>query len=248
MKKMKGIWFITLVCIFLGFFTVRAFDNQDSGIEIGEVASIQRIEVLLRQKNDLEERKNQLDMRLHEIETAIEALENGYAKNNLAAQDVQQQLRNARMFAGLLPMEGPGIEIILNDRKRDSILLSNPYLMNYYIVHDSDMLNVINELRGAGAEAIAVNGVRIMANSRISCGGPTINVGKTQRFAPPFIFHAIGDSEALIAAFSKDDSIYQDLTAWGLEFHIKKLNTIEIPRNLGETDYQFAKPVKEGER
>jgi uncharacterized protein YlxW (UPF0749 family) len=86
--------------------------------------------------------------------------------------------------------------------KRDSFLNINLYMMNYFIVHDSDMLHVINELRGAGAEAIAINGTRIMATSRISCGGPTINVGKSERFTPPFVIHAIGDPDALWPAFS----------------------------------------------
>ena len=44
-------------------------------------------------------------------------------------------------------------------------------MMGYYIVHDSDLLEVVNELRAAGAEAVAINGVRIIGSSRISCGG-----------------------------------------------------------------------------
>ena len=144
-------------------------------------------------------------------------------------------------------MKGPGIEIILNDRKRDSFLDYDPYMLNYFIVHDSDMLHVINELRGAGAEAIAINGTRIMATSRISCGGPTINVGKSERFAPPFIIHAIGNPDELMAAFQREDSIYHSLIAWGLEFHIRKLDSIEIPRYMGDVDFTYAKSMQEDE-
>ena len=42
--------------------------------------------------------------------------------------------------------------------ERDSILDSDPDMLGYYIVHDSDLLEVVNELRAAGAEAIAING------------------------------------------------------------------------------------------
>lgn len=247
MKVTKGIWSITIICIFFGFFTVRFFDNQRSIVEIGEVTSIKTIEYLLKHKKLLEEKKQELDDRMIEKESAISNFEDVAAQKNIIGQEMQQKLSDVRSMAGLLPLEGPGIEIQLNDRKRDTILSNNPSIIQYYIVHDSDMLNVINELRSVGAEAIAVNGTRIMATSRISCGGPTINVGKYGRFAPPFIIQAIGDPEALQASFQSSDSIYHDLITWGLEFHIKQVSNIQIPRYLGDADYTYARSIKEGE-
>ena len=47
---------------------------------------------------------------------------------------------------------------------------------NLYIIHDDDLLRVINELRAAGAEGIAINGERIVAMSEIRCAGPTLSV------------------------------------------------------------------------
>jgi uncharacterized protein YlxW (UPF0749 family) len=246
-KLEKSIWLISLVCIVLGFFFIKAFHGESPGAEVGEVNSIKTIERLLVQKKALEERKKEMDGIIAEHEGKISSYENTAAQNDAQLQATKDDLQNTRLMAGLLPVEGPGIEIILSDRKRDTILSNNPYIMKYYIVHDSDMLNVINELREAGAEAIAVNGTRIMATSRISCGGPTINVGKSERFAPPFVIHAIGDPNALLANFQREDSIYQDLIAWGLEFQIRKLDRIEIPRYLGETEYTFAKAIQEGE-
>jgi uncharacterized protein YlxW (UPF0749 family) len=120
-------------------------------------------------------------------------------------------------------------------------------MLGYYIVHDSDLLEVVNELRAAGAEAIAINGVRIIETSRISCGGPTINVGKEQRFVPPFVIHAVGDPEALTSYFQREDSIYQTLMYWGLRFEIKKKDLIQIPRYIGDLEYKYAKPIEEGE-
>lgn len=241
--KQKSFLYIGLVCILLGFFTVHAFSKQDSQTEIGEMASIRRIEELLTEKHALKTQKHALDERLREMESLQAALESGYAKYNAEGLAIRGELQELRMLAGLLPLQGPGIEILLNDRKRDQLLFNNPSLISYYIVHDSDLLNVVNELRSAGAEAIAINGTRIMANSRISCGGPTIHVGRLQRFAPPFIIHAIGDPDALIAVFDGPDSIYNDLTAWGLEFQIKRASLVEIPRHLGDQDFQYALPL-----
>ena len=162
-------------------------------------------------------------------------------------EEIQKQLFEARVLAGLTDIQGPGVEIILNDRKKDTVMPDELYYITDFIVHDSDLLEVINELKAAGAEAIGINGVRILGNSRISCGGPTINVGKDQRFAPPFIIHAIGDPDALAAYFQRPDSIYHILTFYGLEFSIKKMDNITIPRYYGEVEFKFAKPVKEDE-
>lgn len=61
---------------------------------------------------------------------------------------------------------------------------------NLYLVHDEDILKVVNELRAAGAEAISINGQRLIANSEIICSGPTIRVNR-RPLAPPFVIKAL---------------------------------------------------------
>ncbi|HHY82706.1 MAG TPA: DUF881 domain-containing protein [Clostridiales bacterium] len=246
-KNDSTIWLITLVCILLGFFAVRAFEGPKVGAEIGEIASLEKIEKLVNEKKELELKKQEMDEIIKQKENRLKEYEENIAELNTQYQQIQMEIQEARLVAGLLPVEGPGVEIVLNDRKRDSFLSNNPHIISYFIVHDSDMLHVVNELRSAGAEAIAINGTRIMANSRISCGGPTINVGKYQRFAPPFIIQAIGNPDRLMASFQQEDSIYHDLQAWGLEFQIRKVDRIIIPRYLGELEYIYAKTIQEDE-
>ena len=243
-KPNRTAWMLTLVCIFLGFSAVLAYDKPRAQLEIGGVASLQNIEKLVNEKRELDQKKQELDQFINEQENQIKNYENNAAQTSIQLQWLQKDLQEARLTAGLVSVQGPGIEIILNDRKRDSILSANPYMIKYFIVHDSDMLHIINELRDAGAEAIAVNGTRIMANSRISCGGPTIHVGKYERFAPPFVIQAIGNPDTLFASFQEEDSISQDLIAWGLEFHIRKMDRVEIPRYMGETEHVYAKLIQ----
>ncbi|MDD2503655.1 MAG: DUF881 domain-containing protein [Clostridia bacterium] len=246
-KANETIWMFTLVCVILGFFAAQVFDKPQAMEEIGGVTSLQNIENLLNQKKTLDSKRQELEQLIAQQERKIKEYENNAAQTSTHLQQLQKELQETKLGAGLLRVEGPGVEIILNDRKRDSFLVDYPNMINYFIVHDSDMLHVINELRGAGAEAIAVNGTRIMANSRISCGGPTINVGKYERFAPPFIIQAIGDPEKLMEGLRMEDSIYHDLLAWGLEFQIRRLDRIEIPRYLGDTNYEYARLLQEDE-
>lgn len=246
-KRNQAVWMLTLVCVFLGFFAVHAFNRTQSKEKIVNIASLQNIEELLNQKKLLDNKKMELERIITQQESKLKEYENKAGQTSTQLQQLQIEIEETKLKAGLMPVQGPGVEIVLNDRKRDSVLTDNPNLLSYFIVHDSDMLNVINELRGAGAEAIAVNGTRIVASSRISCGGPTINVGKYERFAPPFIIQAIGNPDNLLGAFREENSIYHDLIAWGLEFQIKKLNSIEIPRYFGDTNYTHARLVQEDE-
>ncbi len=259
MNKKKDIWILSLIGVLVGFLLIRAFDAQYPELGLGSMLSFERIgrymdadriktiESYLNEKELLEERKERLMEKLRSLEEVISIYEKAAAEKSYDGEEIQEELTNSRILAGAIDVEGPGIEIVLNDRKRESILTNDPGMLSYYIVHDSDLLNVVNELRAAGAEAIAINGVRILATSRISCGGPTINVGKEQRFAPPFTIHAIGDPDELAAYFQREDSIYHTLTFWGLEFSIAKKDRIVIPRYIGGDLFKYAKPVEEGE-
>ena len=82
-----------------------------------------------------------------------------------------REIVRLKAFAGDFEMHGKGIKLVLDDSKIASKPGENP---NLYIIHDDDLLRVINELRAAGAEAIAINGERLVAMSEIRCAGPTL--------------------------------------------------------------------------
>lgn len=237
---------ITIVFVFLGFFTALAIQSGGSKVQMESLGSVKTVEGLLAIREEEEERRAQLLEELSDREGQISRFEERAIRFENNEEDLERKLLELRMMSGLIDMEGPGVEIILNDRKKDDITHSNPGLVDQFIVHDSDLLNVVNELRAAGAEAIAINDMRIIETSRISCGGPTINIGKEQRFAPPFKIEAIGDPDELADCFKKEDSIYHILDAWGLEFTIKKSDNVYIPRYIyGALDYEYANIIKE---
>lgn len=258
-EKKKDIWVLTLIGMLAGFFVMRVFEAQHPQLGFSKLLSPQsldqyfegkslaRIEQYVQEMQTLEQDREALLGEIRALETVISEHEKVAAERIDQGEQIRAELQSSRMMAGMLDVEGPGIEIVLDDRKRDTILDSDPGMIGYYIVHDSDLLEVVNELRAAGAEAVAINGVRITGSSRISCGGPTINVGKEQRFAPPFVIHAVGDPEALASYFQREDSIYQTLMFWGLKFEIKKKDLVQISRYIGDVDYIYAKPIEEGE-
>ncbi|HZJ57439.1 MAG TPA: DUF881 domain-containing protein [Clostridia bacterium] len=259
MKIKKDIWILTFVGILAGFFVIRAFDAQHPQLGFSNMLSphtldryfqdrsIARIEQYVKHTKALEESRDLLLEEIRELDKIKSEHEEIAAARLDKGEQIRRELQDSRMVAGMLDIEGPGVEIIVDDRKRDTILDSDSDMIGYFIVHDSDLLEVVNELRAAGAEAVAINGVRITGSSRISCGGPTINVGKEQRFTPPFVIHAIGDPEALTSYFQREDSIRQTLLFWGLRFEMKQKDPVLIPRLIGDTDFRYAKPIREDE-
>lgn len=242
----KGIWLISVTCVILGFFVVNEFGAASDNVKIGGVTSALHIENLLVQKEALEAQKQLLIDSVREKEVLIKDFELRSVRIGMTDEDIKQQMWNARVLSGLTELQGQGIRIVLNDRPRESIVFSGQFDLSSFIVHDTDLLAVINELRIAGAEAIDINGVRILANSRISCGGPTINVGREQRFTPPFVIHAIGDPQALAGIFQEPDSIYHLLVFYGLEFRIEIMDIVNIPRYYGTTNLEYGLPAKGG--
>ena len=132
-KPDKTIWLITLMCILLGFLSVMAVAEQKSETEIGGVASLQNIEKLVNEKNSLEKEKEELEQIIAQHETKLKEYENSLAEKNLQLQQVQKEVQETRLTAGLLAVKGPGIEIVLNDRKPDNFLSSNPYMLSFFI-------------------------------------------------------------------------------------------------------------------
>lgn len=238
---------ISVICVFLGLLLYITFTDGGTGVNMEDTTGIKKLEGLINEQEALKAQHDKLLDKRTEYEKKMDALEEQAAHQSSFGQDIKAEIINARMVAGLMDVHGPGIEILLNDRKRDDVILRNPDMISNYIVHDSDLLNIVNELRAAGAEAISINDTRIIETSRISCGGPTINIGSQNRFAPPFIIKAIGNPDELASVFQREDSIYKVLMDWGLEFHIKKVEDIKVPANYGSVWYQYAKIVEEGD-
>jgi uncharacterized protein YlxW (UPF0749 family) len=136
-------------------------------------------------------------------------------------------------------MEGPGVEVTIDDSAKPLAKGENP---NIAIVHNEDLLKIVNELRAAGAEALSVNDQRLVETSEISCAGPTILVNKT-RVVPPFVISAIGDSGTMLAALKLRGGVVEGLQFYGIQVNITEKPNVLVPMYRGGTAYKYAKPV-----
>jgi bla regulator protein BlaR1 len=124
------------------------------------------------------------------------------------------------MLAGTVDVQGPGVIVTLSDNKspRD----------NSQIVHDVDIRNVINQLLGAGAEAISINGERFSATSSIKVSGTSLLINGNL-YSSPFIIKAIGDRGIMLTTLQLKNGLAEYLRNVGLEITIEKSPKISIP-------------------
>ena len=151
-----------------------------------------------------------------------EALENTlkeYQDGSYLTDEMEQLLK----FAGLTTVTGKGVIVTVNDSSSHSGGDMNPYL-----VHAEDLLAVVNELHGAGAEAVSINGQRMVGNSAITCAGSIVMVNGV-RVAAPFVIKAVGEPDVLDSALRFPGGVIDNLAPWGIEINVQKQQEVEVP-------------------
>lgn len=117
---------------------------------------------------------------------------------------------------------GKGLEIILKDNASSFA----PVQEESTIIHNTDLLKIVNFLWAQDANAISINNERIAPNSYISCAGATILVNK-KRINAPFKIHAIGEN--LDKNNVKNSAIMLSLLLRGIEVEVRENQNIHIP-------------------
>ncbi|HYF82030.1 MAG TPA: DUF881 domain-containing protein [Clostridia bacterium] len=157
---------------------------------------------------------------------------------------MQDELEKIRNYSDYEKVEGTGIIITLNDSQQE---IAEGEDIAWYLIHDIDILEVVNELRMAGAEAIAINDERVTASTSIRCGGPTINIdGK--RHAVPFVIKAIGDPKTLEAsALAPESYIELYMSYSGIQVEIQKVEKLIIKGYEGRDKQRYQRKAEGGE-
>lgn len=185
-----------------------------------------------------------LEEEIRTLRARTTELENALASGTKQTQVLNQSLQEAKMLAGLTEVEGPGIELILRDStKKHAPGSIESALPDLFIIHDYDLLRVVNELRQAGAEAVSINRQRIVATTGIRCVGPVIFVNDV-KMASPFVIHAIGDPQTLVSALRMPGGVLADIIEADPKMvEIKVLEKVHIPAYTGSTQFRYARPV-----
>lgn len=187
--------------------------------------------------------KEIIDLKLENMQltTDIEAYRSEAAKSSDGSNALKKELDNARMMAGLTDVSGSGVTVTIADSKAPS---PSDEDNSAYIVHDSDLRDIVNELCAAGAEAVSINSERIVSTSSIRCVGNIILVNN-KRCAPPFEIKAIGDSSTLESGLNIRGGVIDVLRLYKIEVNVTKMSKINIGKFGGTLGFRHAETVTE---
>lgn len=226
---LKGKILIALVFMVLGFMLTVQYRVTESQKSI----RLERVE-------DLSDRLRQTEMENRKFLAELERLR---SVDNVNAA-TKAELERLGLLAGATEVEGAGIEIILDDSKINKKSNENP---NLYIIHDEDLLRVLNELRSAGAEAISINDQRIVAMSEVRCAGPTVSVNNV-RSAAPYVIRAIGNPKTMTSALRLRGGVVENFEFWGIQVKIENKNKLVLPALKSHSPFEYVKTVKKEEQ
>ncbi len=244
------IWQLTLVSFVLGLILAatiqtasqvsRAGNGPDrEGFVFGSGSSAAMFTDLNKQIHSLQSENSHLRRNTQKLNDQI-------ANRTGAASTLNQELLDAQEFAGLTEVAGPGIQVTLNDNSGAQVSTANPVSLNN-LVHDADIMEVVNEMKISGAEAIAVNGQRIVNSSTIRCVGPVIQVNGVP-CAPPYIVQAIGEPDSLYGGMNLPGGILSQMSQTSPSMvHMVKEKKVILPAFSGDTQFHYAHIVPVGQ-
>lgn len=195
--------------------------------EIMSPMSIEKIENYNRELNVVENQINVDKEIISHIKSSIEEKSSPAYQDELK-RSLQNELKELKILSGEYDIKGEGIVIMIDDSKDEDYKNTN-----LGIIHDIDIMIILNELKAAGVDAISINDVRVMGDSEIKCMGPTVKVDGHSK-ATPFIIKAVGDME-MIYNIMNDKNSYINLleTTYYMDVKVEKNKNIIIPKRDG---------------
>lgn len=193
---------------------------------------------VLKMKEKYEDTYSKLETIQQQIENAREKV----TSSNNQLKNLEEKIKKYNTILGTTEVTGPGVKITITDANVNNsiIALFNPEDL---IVHNTDVLEIVNELKNAGAEAISVNGQRISSNTAISCDGNVIVING-EKVSSPFEINAIGFA-AYMATLNRPGGYlrYELEERNNIKVTFKEEDNILIPKYIGGTNFKYAKSI-----
>ena len=149
------------------------------------------------------------------------------------------RLDRATLTAGLVALRGPGLRVTLDDSLLDEAPTGN---VNDLVIHSQDVQAAVNALWRAGAEAVSINGQRLVGTSAVLCVGNTLLLNGTVH-SPPYVISALAAQRDRFDADPLVRRLREDADAFGIRFAVSRDDSLDVPAYKGSTALRYARPV-----
>lgn len=231
-KSVRLLTGITLaVAGFLGATSAINADGTDLRAEReGDVAAYVRSQV---------QRNEQLSQEVSQLRDQVDSLAAKHSRGGASA--AERKVVALAPEAGLTPLQGPGVTVTLDDApeaQREADV--DP---NALIVHQQDIQAVVNALWAGGAEAMSIQGRRVISTSAIRCVGNSVVLHGVP-YPPPYTIVAIGDISGMIEALAEAPGVrtYLDYVArFHLGYALRQDQKLTVPGFTGSLELPHAR-------
>lgn len=162
----------------------------------------------------------QVDEQLSETNKKISEYEESFSNNKETYNLLQQEQEESAMLVGKTDVEGEGVIITLEDSEEEQITASH-------------ILSLVDELKYAGAEAISINGNRIINTTDIVDVNSVILI-EGKRIASPYVVRAIGNQTYLSSTLNAKDGLLSTYKKTGINIKMEEQERVQIPKYEGE--------------
>jgi uncharacterized protein YlxW (UPF0749 family) len=222
-----------LLCVVLGIAIVTQVRQNESGDSL-ETARPADLLVLL---DSLQQREAALNTEVADLQRTLAAMQASGSSDQAAIENAQARLAALSIMIGTVAATGPGVTLTINDTAPG--------------VSAETMLDVINELRAAGAEAIEIRGAGQSGPVAVRVGGDTWVVGVPgalaidgQTLNPPYSVLAIGDPATLAAAMNIPGGAMDSVKRVGGTMAVQQAERVDVTALRQPKARQYAQPVK----
>lgn len=213
-----------LVCLLAGFMiTVSAVAARGTDLRSDRSSDMR----------DLIAAQTDRNRDLRKLAEGLRAEVQELTQNQSGGDDTNAALEAAGLAASTVAVAGPGVRVSLTDAPLD--VKPAGVDDDSLVVHQQDIQAVVNALWAGGAEAMTIQGQRVVATTGIKCVGNSVVLHGVP-YAPPYVIEAIGDQERLEAALgdSRPVQIFrQYVAAYGLGYEQSRTGRIEAPAFVG---------------
>jgi uncharacterized protein YlxW (UPF0749 family) len=236
MKK-DNIW-IGFACIVLGIFI--AFQMKFvQGTYLSGSSPTQKTTEIINELSSVKQEKESLIEEIERLEEQLDKIQNSASEESAVVKNLTEELNRFKAFSGMTKVSGTGIMVTIDNPPKDlNVGLEKNIAYDYKL-----MLDLINELNSAGAEAISINEQRMVNNTEIRLAGSQVNVN-TLPITPPFVIKAIGNPGTLDGAINQRFGIVQNIQEIGYYVEVKQVENLEISAFNGSIKFRYANTVK----
>ncbi|WP_343599988.1 DUF881 domain-containing protein [Mycobacterium sp.] len=218
-----------LLCLLLGVAIVTQVRRNESG----DVLDSARPADLLVLLDSLRQREATLNAEVTELQQTLDALRAAGSNDQAAIENAQARLAALAILIGTVGATGPGVTVTIDDPGPG--------------VAPEVMLDVINELRAAGAEAIEIGDthqeVRVGVDTWVA-GAPGALTVDDRTLTPPYSVRAIGDPPTLAAAMNIPGGAVDSVKRVGGTMSVQQVDRVDITALRQPKPRQYAQPAK----